>query len=624
LVAAAAAAQPSPSLPHASTTDEEFDATSCRSSEALSCKSTGVASVSSSAVVDSTAGGAGSSSCTAIGAGSGSSDAAGSLLPPPPAVDLPMVAPGGAAVTACGDPAAAVQCNVNCTLSLPLHWTWSPGTSYAGSCAGGRDGHHRMSATGAQLGGGGGLHDSVSYGLASGAAGVASLAAALTGGSDPASCLPLLRGKKILLVEPCIMVRQVLMLALRSWGCRVCAVASSYDAVRRLVESGTLAEAMAPPRRPEPPRRPCMILRHAEVGSELDPNLYNTQGPYDCVIMDMKDTALLRALTRADDREAQRLVLMGWPGQNEPEEDEDGLEAPGLGTDLDLDLEHGYHAATAAAAAAAEDGVLPPMRPYQQRYEDAPGVASDGANVVGGIVAAAPPPPLGPLRPPGPYDFTETMPADVTARPPRAVTEEMSKPQNRQLGYVTVTRPVRQGRLKLALEEVLMMQLDGGTSHHQHCWSDDGEDDTARVAAAAPLAPLPRVPYASDVVTAAGTNSRCSLEISAFLEDATPPPTFLEDAPPLAAAAAAAAAAPSFRLPLTRSGSSSLRLCPPTQSSPPNPHPGQQQQQQQQQSQSQQTQRRYFALEGTIDMSHRPQVSMPAAIGPSGESGGGG
>ncbi len=40
--------------------------------------------------------------------------------------------------------------------------------------------------------------------------------------------------------------------------------------------------------------------------------------------------------------------------------------------------------------------------------------------------------------------------------------------QNRQLGYVTVTRPVRQGRLKLALEEVLMMQLDGGAAAHPH------------------------------------------------------------------------------------------------------------------------------------------------------------
>jgi hypothetical protein len=37
-------------------------------------------------------------------------------------------------------------------------------------------------------------------------------------------------------------------------------------------------------------------------------------GPYDCVILDMRATGLLRALTICDDREAQRLVFLGWVG----------------------------------------------------------------------------------------------------------------------------------------------------------------------------------------------------------------------------------------------------------------------------------------------------------------------
>lgn len=56
---------------------------------------------------------------------------------------------------------------------------------------------------------------------------------------------------------------------------------------------------------------------------------------------------------------------------------------------------------------------------------------------------------------------------DLAAQPSKVLTEEMMKPHSRQLGYVTVTRPLRQGRLKLALEEVFMMQLDSTV------WVDD-------------------------------------------------------------------------------------------------------------------------------------------------------
>lgn len=54
----------------------------------------------------------------------------------------------------------------------------------------------------------------------------------------------------------------------------------------------------------------------------------------------------------------------------------------------------------------------------------------------------------------------------AAAQPPRALTNSLHQQHppeeegpRRQLGYVVVTRPVRQGRLRLALEEVLSMEV---------------------------------------------------------------------------------------------------------------------------------------------------------------------
>ena len=46
--------------------------------------------------------------------------------------------------------------------------------------------------------------------------------------------LRLLSGRRVLLVEPCEMVRSVLALDMRAWGCAVCAVASEQAAIARL------------------------------------------------------------------------------------------------------------------------------------------------------------------------------------------------------------------------------------------------------------------------------------------------------------------------------------------------------------------------------------------------------
>jgi hypothetical protein len=89
------------------------------------------------------------------------------------------------------------------------------------------------------------------------------------------------------------------------------------------------------------------------------------------------------------------------------------------------------------------------------------------------------------LPPPPKNKPAEMRGADYTAQPPRQLAEQLAQAQTRggrQLGYVVVTRPVRQGRLRLALEEVLSMQLEA-----------EGYGDSAAAAAAVGSRSLPPV-----------------------------------------------------------------------------------------------------------------------------------
>lgn len=87
---------------------------------------------------------------------------------------------------------------------------------------------------------------------------IASARSSTDGGSTPlASLTPTpsaalqaapynLAGRRVLLVEPCPMVRQVLMLALRRWGCVVCAVATEAEGMARLQMAGAAAPGGTP------------------------------------------------------------------------------------------------------------------------------------------------------------------------------------------------------------------------------------------------------------------------------------------------------------------------------------------------------------------------------------------
>lgn len=132
---------------------------------------------------------------------------------------------------------------------------------------------------------------------------------------------------QVLLVEPSAMVRHVLSEALTSWGCAVAAVDGEAAALRLLclgaddsrdgacscaADLCTQAPAplLVPAPTPAPPARSLVVEHCTHLVSQAP-------GPYDVVILDMTHVALVTALTRASSGEAQRLVFLGWPGQNE-------------------------------------------------------------------------------------------------------------------------------------------------------------------------------------------------------------------------------------------------------------------------------------------------------------------
>jgi len=218
----------------------------------------------------------------------------------------------------------------------------------------------------------------------------------------------LLAGKSVLLVEGCAMVRAVLTRALAAWGGAVCAVACQDDAARRLKRR--------PGGKPLPEAAavagggggggggdggggeqcPGLALRREVVAADALTPPPTPSGPFDVVIMDVAATRLLHALLDADEREAGRVVFVGWPGGH-------GLEAPPPGP--------GSPPASPVAT------TLPPL-PLPQS------LGGDGGRAV------APP---------------EVVAASTSAR----------RPGGRRLAYAVMTRPVRQARLWVALQEVL-------------------------------------------------------------------------------------------------------------------------------------------------------------------------
>ena len=247
--------------------------------------------------------------------------------------------------------------------------------------------------------------------------------------SSNSSSKDVLRGKRVLLVEPCEMVRQVMVLALRQWGLSVCAVGSERAAVAKLNLRAELEEL--PPTAAAAVSSSRLSLMHAGSVALRDALAASAAccGPFDVVVLDVSHTLVLHALMDSCERsEAERVVFLGWPGSNDPEESEE---------------RYGFRESSASASSS-----------WDGRNDEAP----------------PPPPPRNnslprEAAPPAYASGTLDLPAVVV--PPRAITDAASAPKTaafansnrRQLGYVLVSRPVRQGRLRLGLEEVLQMEI---------------------------------------------------------------------------------------------------------------------------------------------------------------------
>lgn len=260
----------------------------------------------------------------------------------------------------------------------------------------------------------------------------------------------LLRGKKILLVEPCEMVRQVMLLALGQWGCAVCAVESERAAVAKLHLLPGQHPTTPAPLSNRPGGKSRLSLAHA--GGEGLRNALAASaaccGPFDVVILDSAHSSVLHALMECCvPDEAQRVVFLGWPGENNPEEEQEIT---------------AQRAAAASAAGGGSTATAPAVGlPHLPNVAFTP---ASSAAPIGSLPKEA--------APPAYASGTLNLPA--VALPPKAMTaaaaaaaatglesrSTSSGDLGRQLGYVVVSRPVRQGRLRLGLLEVLEMQLE--------------------------------------------------------------------------------------------------------------------------------------------------------------------
>ena len=292
----------------------------------------------------------------------------------------------------------------------------------------------------------------------------------------------LLAGKKVLLAEPCGLVQAVLERALVGWGAAVATVASEGEAIARLAlppggESAATAAA-APP----PPPDCGLTLRGCGEADATPPSTSQPpmKGPFDLVIMDTGAACLLRALLHAPPAEAARVVFVGWPGRHEmetavgtvEEEDEDGEGRQPPPTMAEDDASSLLTALTVAAGAAAA------------RLGGPGGGGGGGAATAAAAVAGAP---GGGLR------AAAAPAAAVRGGSGRASGGAAAVLTGRRLGYTVLTRPVRQARLWVAIEEVMSAPLPPEEEEEEEGGGGRGGDEWAGFGAsgAPPHLPAP-------------------------------------------------------------------------------------------------------------------------------------
>ncbi len=259
----------------------------------------------------------------------------------------------------------------------------------------------------------------------------------------------IVQNKKVLLVEPCDMVRQVMLLALRQWGCDVCAVDSECAAIAKLqLRPGQTTPEEAASRVMSAAKSRLSLVKAA--GVELRDALAASaacNGPFDVVVLDVNHSAVLHALMEScTATEAQKVVFLGWPGQGNPEDDEENQYTL---TEDEQQLQQQLETSTSVELSQQGGQLENNSRSRSLPKEAAPPAYASGQ--LEPIQAVALPPKI----------LTEAQ--SIGAAPPAAAGGAhggaLSGNDRRQLGYVVVSRPVRQGRLRLGLEEVLEMEI---------------------------------------------------------------------------------------------------------------------------------------------------------------------
>lgn len=255
------------------------------------------------------------------------------------------------------------------------------------------------------------------------------------------------RRHRILLIEPCDMVRQVLLLVLQRWGYQVAAVDSQPAGLARLsldsnsnldlngTKSSTEANVDDTAKQPSRSLRTSRLALQHAVGMEeiRDAQAASaaSHGPYDVVIMDVGHEAVLNALLeQASWDEARRIVFLGWPGAKDPEEVEHsgrGEDHRGQGTSRLPPVISTSNGMLCDVFAAQEKSSVQQQQ-QQQQQEQQHNEATQKMHLT---------------------KEKELQPLEL------AVTRKSKK----QLCYVVVSRPVRQGRLKLALQELFAADL---------------------------------------------------------------------------------------------------------------------------------------------------------------------
>jgi len=242
------------------------------------------------------------------------------------------------------------------------------------------------------------------------------------------------QGKKVLLVERSDIVRNIMSLSLRKWGCQVHAVASGFDAMRALKLRKPLENSIKA-------CCDCSDIKQQESGvfSQFEPKILQNisddriqevKGPFDVIIMDMSCSELLyQLMNRRHPEEARRVVFLGWPGETTIKYSRDIMTLGRRSSDL---LEAGT--------------IRNEPRSVVKKESSGP-IVEQSFNGL---------------------QSEETRNSHLHIEEKDAYEQVTSRSDEYQcedthdlppLGYAVVSRPVRQGRLRLGLTEVLELDL---------------------------------------------------------------------------------------------------------------------------------------------------------------------